>query len=514
MFEWCVYIITGATSFLFFIAGMSTKRTLSKDFERPGVSPKQPRIEGSPLSLPHPQPIIFSTNQPLTIPVRATSPAGSSGTRPAQTLLGITGLPTSSARKFEFPTQIPQSISNPSGIIPLPPQPVRITPPSVHPSSIPHLSAAIPGISSLNRPLATVQFSTDHSIPTPSIAPNSAPPQAIGGSYPVLPGVSVHDVPPPPYPVLEGATEEFGCSSPSQFLCSPTAIQSTTPASQLSSGSMETEDRSSQQNKASESTKELRLKLARSRKAKMAAIKSKYENMLREKFFLEAGGNMMDYQVWKRRPNILKEQYMKQHDLDSETSGFEELLSPHDHLSQTRDKMDTEGILEQESPLELESIARNQQQPTFQKVRSTRQLTTSGRPSLSSPGPLQTPNTSLSQLGTPHTPHSQLASPSLTSPRPPLRSHSISSVAETSHEDIVMKARHEAEVMKAISELRKEGMWSASRLPKVQEPAKIKSHWDYLLEEMQWLATDFHNERRWKINAAKKVNLLYISFTQ
>lgn len=56
-----------------------------------------------------------------------------------------------------------------------------------------------------------------------------------------------------------------------------------------------------------------------------------------------------------------------------------------------------------------------------------------------------------------------------------------------------------------ISELRKEGQWSASRLPKLVEASRPKSHWDYLLEEMQWMAADFAQERRWKEAAAKKV---------
>ena len=68
-----------------------------------------------------------------------------------------------------------------------------------------------------------------------------------------------------------------------------------------------------------------------------------------------------------------------------------------------------------------------------------------------------------------------------------------------------MRARHEAEVMRAIADLRREGLWSTSRLPKVQEPGRRRALWDYLLEEMQWLATDFSNERRWKVHAAKKV---------
>lgn len=65
----------------------------------------------------------------------------------------------------------------------------------------------------------------------------------------------------------------------------------------------------------------------------------------------------------------------------------------------------------------------------------------------------------------------------------------------------------ESQVHQRISELRKEGQWSASRLPKLMEASRPKSHWDYLLEEMQWMAADFAQERRWKQAAAKKVCL-------
>lgn len=62
----------------------------------------------------------------------------------------------------------------------------------------------------------------------------------------------------------------------------------------------------------------------------------------------------------------------------------------------------------------------------------------------------------------------------------------------------------EAYVMQRIAELQREGLWSERRLPKVQEPARTKAHWDYLLEEMVWLAADFAQERKWKKAAAKK----------
>ncbi len=69
----------------------------------------------------------------------------------------------------------------------------------------------------------------------------------------------------------------------------------------------------------------------------------------------------------------------------------------------------------------------------------------------------------------------------------------------------------ESQVHQRISELRKEGQWSASRLPKLVEASRPKSHWDYLLEEMQWMAADFAQERRWKEAAAKKVRQRWIN---
>jgi len=40
----------------------------------------------------------------------------------------------------------------------------------------------------------------------------------------------------------------------------------------------------------------------------------------------------------------------------------------------------------------------------------------------------------------------------------------------------------------------------------IQEPPRNKTHWDYLLEEMRWLAADFAQERKWKRAAARKVH--------
>ncbi|CAM9557928.1 unnamed protein product [Bubo scandiacus] len=63
----------------------------------------------------------------------------------------------------------------------------------------------------------------------------------------------------------------------------------------------------------------------------------------------------------------------------------------------------------------------------------------------------------------------------------------------------------ENEILQRITALRREGLWSLKRLPKLQETPRHKSHHDYLLEEMQWMATDFVQERRWKMITDKRV---------
>ncbi|XP_053536051.1 E1A-binding protein p400 isoform X2 [Ictalurus punctatus] len=80
-----------------------------------------------------------------------------------------------------------------------------------------------------------------------------------------------------------------------------------------------------------------------------------------------------------------------------------------------------------------------------------------------------------------------------------------SSTQESSQDKQAEQAKLESQVHQRVAELRKEGQWSASRLPKLQEASRPKSQWDYLLEEMQWMAADFAQERRWKMAAAKKL---------
>ncbi|CAI5445102.1 unnamed protein product [Caenorhabditis angaria] len=66
-------------------------------------------------------------------------------------------------------------------------------------------------------------------------------------------------------------------------------------------------------------------------------------------------------------------------------------------------------------------------------------------------------------------------------------------------------AKREAHVLSRIAELRRSGLWSNSRLPKCVEPERNKTHWDYVLEEVKWMAVDFHKETKTKMIVAKKL---------
>ena len=82
--------------------------------------------------------------------------------------------------------------------------------------------------------------------------------------------------------------------------------------------------------------------------------------------------------------------------------------------------------------------------------------------------------------------------------------NSSNTPASFNSDQFSVKAKEEAYVLQRVQELKREGLWMGTRLPKLAEPQRIKTHWDFLLEEMQWLAADFASERKWKKSAAQK----------
>ncbi|CAF4789948.1 unnamed protein product [Rotaria sp. Silwood1] len=74
------------------------------------------------------------------------------------------------------------------------------------------------------------------------------------------------------------------------------------------------------------------------------------------------------------------------------------------------------------------------------------------------------------------------------------------------------RIKHETHILKRIDELKSDGKWTNQRLAKCLEPKKRKTHWDYLLDEMRWLAEDFILEKRWKQEMAKKLSIAVLKY--
>ena len=578
---------------------MASKRPAGKDFDTPPPQAKQPRVEGGlplpqrPSSSTSQQPgqaFIFPSQSLTPVAAAAAAVAAPHPLMPPQTLgspsapaapppiIGIAAgiLPTggggvepSNSGSFELPHGI-QGAARPR-VLPLPVAGVlqtsshgasNLSPFSSHtPLGLMQQQGTTPtGITPL-RPRFPTMLGRQSLGLVSSVISRASP--LVAGSP-----VTTPSAPPPPYPIptisSDTTLEEFTCSSPSQFLHPPTSFRlvtvsqaaSTSTATAGSLSAVEKDGRrqpvciSAPPVKSSAHTasglrnsKALRGKVLKHKHSKIAALKLKFTLLLKEKFFLEGGGNLIEFVMWKKKPNILRDQYLKQHDLDAEAMPYDDLLSPKDivHtrsspkmdiLALTESKLvDTAGRTTPSQKQTAKDVTKQQQQktdamtttttttpPTITTTTNTgysNSSSTSSSPSstmiqiplaTASPGSLQVSGANKSAAASPSPSSRGLHIHPTPSPRPATRSHaSFNSAYESSHEDIVMRARHEAEVMKAISELRKEGLWSASRLPKVKEPARKKTHWDYLLEEMQWLATDFANEKRWQINAAKKV---------
>jgi hypothetical protein len=70
-------------------------------------------------------------------------------------------------------------------------------------------------------------------------------------------------------------------------------------------------------------------------------------------------------------------------------------------------------------------------------------------------------------------------------------------------------------IIQNIDELKSKGLWSLTQIRKQLPPPRKKVHWDYLLDEMNWMAVDFIEERRWKLavahHIAKTIEALHLT---
>jgi len=71
-------------------------------------------------------------------------------------------------------------------------------------------------------------------------------------------------------------------------------------------------------------------------------------------------------------------------------------------------------------------------------------------------------------------------------------------------DEISDKARHEADIVKRITDMQGDGLWTGKKLVKKDQNVKQKAHWDFVLEEMTWLAQVVQLEIKTKKANAKK----------
>lgn len=289
-------------------------------------------------------------------------------------------------------------------------------------------------------------------------------------------------------------------------------------------------------------------------------VKTKYCEKLQELFFLQNGGNIMDILIWKRRPNPQLTNFINSNKLEDGLMNLNvtPTSNPSQGMWQQQTSLDGNPEFanvqrpgnEQAGPVLPSNPNPN---PSYYPegfppnvspftgnhlgLKTGQNISPLSR-SLSMPNPSMNANSAAGGNHVNHhtghrsntvTHHANISGsnpsvnrsisvgghPVVNGPsNPTIRTNSVNknvsvlSVLDNSfgsHEEIAVEAKKEAEVLKRVAELRKEGLWSTRRLPKVQEMSRKKAHWDYLLEEMQWLATDFAQERRWKRGFAKKV---------
>ncbi|XP_062544529.1 helicase domino isoform X2 [Armigeres subalbatus] len=275
---------------------------------------------------------------------------------------------------------------------------------------------------------------------------------------------------------------------------------------------------------------------------RLRSIKEKYSEHVAELFFLQSGGTMMEYPAWRKKPHTPAFlNFMRTYKLEPLSSNLEEageILKQQSSRSLSSSVASTNSSnLPQGAEIKIPgvgatpvavstqlpaAVAQLSQQggtpiipdpigigatPTIEKRKHVQTVSIASAAASSSLGILAYTSASASGSGLVPVESGGSASGSGNSGTSNAQHNGTSSngtAGGNGQDQYTNKAKQEVYVMQRIQELQKEGLWSERRLPKLQEPQRPKAHWDYLLEEMVWLAADFAQERKWKKAAAKK----------
>ncbi|RMZ75865.1 hypothetical protein DV737_g5069, partial [Chaetothyriales sp. CBS 132003] len=63
----------------------------------------------------------------------------------------------------------------------------------------------------------------------------------------------------------------------------------------------------------------------------------------------------------------------------------------------------------------------------------------------------------------------------------------------------------ECRILKRLYQLQEKGRWALRQPKRADEAPRPTSHWDFLLDQIKWMRTDFREERKWKVVAASEL---------
>jgi chromatin modification-related protein VID21 len=94
----------------------------------------------------------------------------------------------------------------------------------------------------------------------------------------------------------------------------------------------------------------------------------------------------------------------------------------------------------------------------------------------------------------------------------PPRGHPLTVLLQSAHKTlstadqmIEYQEQMNCRTLKRIYQLQNANRWPLRQMKRVPEPVRQTSHWDFLLDHAKWMRTDFREERKWKLAAAKGV---------
>ena len=92
----------------------------------------------------------------------------------------------------------------------------------------------------------------------------------------------------------------------------------------------------------------------------------------------------------------------------------------------------------------------------------------------------------------------------------PPRAHHLSSLIKSAHKTLTtadhlteFREKQACRVLQRIYDLQAKSCWSLRQIERSVEPVRPTTHLDVLLGELKWMRTDFKEERKWKMAAAK-----------